>query len=164
MDYVQVRPRRPATVTILAVLSIIVAVLSLVLGVAGVVLGAFVVGDYSGLGAIILLVLGTVVFAFGILEIIYSIGFLEGKGWSWTLGTTIAVVSLVSSIGVIGITAIAGPRLAAITSDVYEIVLPELIIISMIAIIPIITSSVTIYVLTRRNVKVFFGKVPEPQA
>jgi len=164
MDYVQVRPRRPATVTILIVLSIIVAVSSLALGVAGVVLGTFVVGDYSGLGATVLLTLGTVVFAFGILEIIYSIGFLEGKGWSWTLGMTIAVVSLVSSIGVIGITAIAGPGLTANTSDVYEIVLPELIIISMIAIIPIITSSVTMYGLTRRNVKVFFGKGPEPQA
>jgi len=97
MDYVQVRPRRPATVTILIVLSIIVAVSSLALGVAGVVLGTFVVGDYSGLGATVLLTLGTVVFAFGILEIIYSIGFLEGKGWSWTLGMTIAVVSLVSN-------------------------------------------------------------------
>ena len=164
MDDVQVEARRPTTVTMLAVLSIIVAVLSFLLGVAGVVLGAFVVGDYSGLGATVLLVLGTVVFVFGILEIVYSVGFLEGKGWSWTLGMTIAVLSLVSSIGVIGITAIAGPGLAAITSDVYGIVLPELITLSMIAIIPIVTSSVTIYGLTRRNVKVFFGKGPEPQA
>jgi len=163
MDYVQVRPRRPATVTILAVLSIIVAVSSLVLGVAGVVLGAFVVGDYSGLGAIILLVLGTVVFAFGILEIIYSIGFLEGKGWSSTLGMTIAVVCLVSSIGVIGITAIAGPGLTANTSPDNVIVLPELIIISTIAIIPITTSSVTIILLTRPHVKAFLGNTPAPQ-
>jgi hypothetical protein len=75
----------------------------------------------------------------------------------------IAVVSLVSSIGVIGMTAIAVPGLTAITNPDNVIVLPELVIISMIAIIPIITSSVTIYGLTRRNVKVFFGKGPEPQ-
>ena len=62
MDDVQVRARRPATVTILAILSIIVAVLSLILGVAEVVLGVFVVGDYSGPAEIILLTLGTVVF------------------------------------------------------------------------------------------------------
>ena len=164
MDDVQVRARRPATVTILVILSIIVAILSLILGVAGVVLGAFIVGDYSSLGAAILLVLGTVVFVFGILEIIYSIGFMEGKGWSWTLGVVVAVVSLVSSIGVIGITLIVSPGLTAITGLANEIVAAVLIIISMIAIIPIITSSVTIFGLTRRNVKAFFGKSPRPQA
>jgi len=128
------------------------------------VLGAFIVGDYSSLGAAILLVLGTVVFVFGILEIIYSIGFMEGKGWSWTLGVVVAVVSLVSSIGVIGITLIVSPGLTAITGLANEIVAAVLIIISMIAIIPIITSSVTIFGLTRRNVKAFFGKSPRPQA
>ena len=81
MDDVQVRARRPATVTILVILSIIVAILSLILGVAGVVHGVFIVDDYSSLGATILFVLGIVVFLFGILEIIYSIGFMEGKGW-----------------------------------------------------------------------------------
>jgi len=148
----------------LAVLTITLGIFSLLAGLAGVVLGVFVVVDYSGLAATILLILGAIVFLFGILEIVYGFAFLGGKGWSWTLGMIIAVVSLVSSIGVIGVTAIAGPRLAAITSDVYEIVLPELIIISMIAIVPITTSSVTIYGLTRRNVKVFFGKGPEPEA
>ena len=82
MDDVQVRARRPATVTILVILSIIVAILSLILGVAGVVLGVFVVGDYSGPAEIILLILGTVVFVFGILEVAYGVGFLEGKRWA----------------------------------------------------------------------------------
>jgi len=160
----QVGSPRPTSVTLLAVLTITLGIFSLLAGLAGVVLGVFVVVDYSGLAATILLILGAIVFLFGILEIVYGFAFLGGKGWSWTLGMIIAVVSLVSSIGVIGVTAIAGPRLAAITSDVYEIVLPELIIISMIAIVPITTSSVTIYGLTRRNVKVFFGKGPEPEA
>ncbi len=164
MDDVQVRARRPATVTILAILSIIVAVLSLILGVAGVVLGVFIVGDYSSLGATILLVLGTVVFVFGILEIIYSIGFMEGKGWSWTLGVVVAVVSLVSSIGVIGLTAIIAPELTMPNVLANVITLDVLVIISLMAIIPIVTSSVTIFGLTRRNVKAFFGKGPRPQA
>ena len=144
MDDVRVRARRPATVTILAILSIIVAILSLILGVAGVVLGVFIVGDYSSLGAAILLVLGTVVFVFGILEIIYSIGFMEGRGWSWTLGVVVAVVSLVSSIGVIGLTAIIAPELTIPNVLANVITLDILVIISLMAIIPIITSSVTI--------------------
>jgi hypothetical protein len=160
----QVGSPRPTSVTLLAVLAITLGILSLLSGLAGVVLGVLIVVYYSGLAATILLFLGTIVFLFGILEIVYGFAFLKGKGWSWTLGMIIAVVSLVSSIGVIGITTIASPGLTAITSPDYEIVLPELIIISMIAIIPIITSSVTIYGLTRRNVKVFFGKGPEPQA
>jgi hypothetical protein len=155
---------RPTSVTLLAVLAITLGILSVLAGLAGVVLGVLVVAYYSGLAATILLFLGTIVFLFGILEVVYGFAFLKGKGWSWTLGMIIAVVSLVSSIGVVGITAIAGPGLAVTTNPDNVIVLPELIIISMIAIIPIITSSVTIYGLTRANVKVFFGKVPEPQA
>jgi len=76
----------------------------------------------------------------------------------------IAVVGLVSSIGIIGITVIVSPGPTAITGLANEIVAAVLIIISMIAIIPIITSSVTIFGLTRRNVKAFFGKSPPPQA
>ncbi len=76
---------------------------------------------------------------------------------------TIAVVCLVSSNGVIGITAIAGPGLTANTSPDNVIVLPELIIISTIAIIPITTSSVTIILLTRPHVKAFLGNTLGPQ-
>jgi hypothetical protein len=160
----QVGSPRPTSVTLLAVLAITLGILSLLSGLAGVVLGVLIVVYYSGLAATILLFLGTIVFLFGILEIVYGLAFLKGKGWSWTLGMIIAVVSLVSSIGVIGITAIAVPGLTAITGPADVIASAELVIISMIAIIPIITSSVTIYGLTRRNVKVFFGKGPEPQA
>ncbi len=160
----QVGSPRPTSVTLLAVLAITLGILSVIAGLAGEGLSVLVVAYYSGLAAIILLFLGTIVFLFGILEIAYGFAFLKGKGWSWTLGMIIAVVSLVSSIGVIGITAIAVPGLTAITGPADVIASAELVIISMIAIVPIITSSVTIYGLTRRNVKVFFGKVPEPQA
>jgi len=89
----------------LAALAITLGILSVIARLA-VVLSVFIVADYSGLAATILLILGAIVFLFGTLEIAYGRGFLEGKGWSWTLSMIIAVVSLVSSIGVIGITAI----------------------------------------------------------
>jgi hypothetical protein len=160
----QVRSPRPTSVTALVVLAFILGILSITTGLAGIGLGALVVWEYSGLGATVLLILGTVVFVFGILEIAYGVGFLEGKKWSWTLGMIIALVSLVSSIGVIGITVIAVPGLTSITGLANEITGGVLIIISMIAVIPIITSSVTLYLLSRPHVKAFFGKAPAPQA
>ena len=119
-------------------------------GIAGMGLGALVLGDYSSLSATILLVLGIIVFVFGLLEIVYGVGFLHGEGWSWTLAMVIAVASLVSSIAVLGLPA------AVRSAD--SIFLTVIEIISLIAIIPIITSSVTIYGLTRPQVKAFFGK------
>ena len=156
----QIGSPRPTSVTGLAVLAIMLGVLSILTGIAGVGLGALVVGDYSSLAATILLTLGTTVFVFGILETVYGVGFLQGNGWSWTLAMVVAVVSLVSSITLIGVTTIVAPRLTATAGPVDTIALAVLIIISMIAIIPIITSSVTIYFLTRPNVKAFFGRGP----
>lgn len=135
-------------------------------------LGAFVVGDYSSLGATILLVLGTVVFVFGILELIYSIGFLEGKGWSWAMGMVVAAVSLFLSIGLISFVVLSielagpigtsGPPVASSPSDFIAWFI--LFTIAGIAVIPPIPSSVTIILLTRPHVKAFFGKARIPQA
>jgi len=160
----QVRSARPTSVTVLVVLAFVLGILSIIGGLAGIGLGALVVGDYSSLAATILLDLGVVVFVFGILEIVYGVGFLEGKGWSWTLGMTIAVVSLVASFSVIGIAAVAGPGLVAITDPANIIASAVLSTTSIIAIIPIMTSSLTIYLLTRPDVKEFFGKRRRPQA
>ena len=76
----------------------------------------------------------------------------------------VAVVSLVSSFGVIGLTAIIAPELTMPNVLANVITLDVLVIISLMAIIPIITSSVTIFGLTRRSVKAFFGKGPRPRA
>jgi hypothetical protein len=133
------------------------------MGGAGVLLGTGL-AYYSRLGATILGILGTVVFVFGILEIVYGVGFLEGKQWSWTLGLVVAFVSLVSSIGVIGLIAIIAPGLTTPNVLANVITLDVLIIISMTAIIPVITSSVTIHVLTRARVRAFFGKGSRPEA
>jgi hypothetical protein len=143
---------RPTSVTTLVVLTIILAVLSILTGLAGVVIGALAVDYISTLADSILLDLGAVIVGFGILEIVYAVGFIDGKGWSWTLGMIIAIVSLVSSLGLIGLSAIAGPF--------DSIALFEVILIDFIAIIPIVTSAVTVGILTRPRVKAFFGKGP----
>lgn len=143
---------RPTIVTGLAALAIILGVLSILTGSAGVGLSVLVVRDYSRLAATILLTLGTIVFVFGILEIVYGVGFLEGARWSWTLGIIVAVVSLVSSIAALVLPAAVG------STDV--IVLGVIGTISVMAIVPMATSSVTIYFLTRPNVKAFFGRSP----
>ena len=156
----QVGTSRPESIKGLAVLAIILGVLSILTGIAGVGLGALVVGDYSSIAANILLTLGTVIVAFGILEIVYGVGFLQGSGWSWTLAMVVAVVSLVSSIGVFALPDIVDLRLTAFTGSTDPITLAVLIIIAQIAIVPIITSSVTIYLLTRPNVKAFFRRGP----
>jgi|SRR6267378_7549380 len=151
----QVGPHRPTSVTVLAILAVILAALSIIIGLSAVLLG-FAVASYSGVSASILDTLGTVVIAFGVLEIVYGVGFLDGKGWSWTLGMGVAVVSLASSIGAIELSATAGP------AELYASAV--ILFIPFIAIIPIITSSVTIFFLTRPHVKAFFGKGHRPQA
>jgi hypothetical protein len=148
----QAESHRPTSVKVLIVLAFILGALSIVTGITGILLGAQVVGDYSSLAATILLLLGAIVFLFGILEIVYGVGFLQGNGWSWTLAMVVAVVSLVSSIAVLGLQAIG------VSTDV--VVLVVLYTISAIALIPLMTSSLTIYLLTRPNVKAFFGRGP----
>jgi hypothetical protein len=157
-------PFRPTSVTLLAVLAFILGALSVIIGLAGIALGLFIIVDFSSLGATIIVSLGTVVFSFGLLEIVYGVGFLGGKTWSWTLGLIVAVVSLLSSIFVIvGTIVLIDLEVTPITSPIDTIAVAELVIISFIAIIPIITSLVTIYGLTRQNVKAFFRKGPWPQ-
>jgi hypothetical protein len=156
-------PFRPTSVTLLAVLAFVLGALSVIIGLVGMGLGVFIIVDFSSLAATIIVSLGTVVFSFGLLEIVYGVGFLDGKTWSWTLGLIVAVVSLVSSIVIIGTTAVLGLEVTATTRPIDTIAVAELGIISFIAIIPIITSLVTIYGLTRQSVKAFFRKGPWPQ-
>jgi hypothetical protein len=135
-------------------MSFILGALSMLLGLAGVVIGLFTLEYLSLLAETLLLGLATAVVVCGILEIAYGIGFLDGRGWSWTLGMIVAVVSLVSSIVLIGLSVIALP--------IDSLALFVISISRWIAIVPLITSSVTIYTLTRTHVKVFFGKAPLP--
>jgi hypothetical protein len=133
----------------LIVVSLILGVLSIIIGLVGIVIGALIL-YLSMLAGTLLIGLGTAVFVCGILEIVYIVGFFEGWGWSWTLAMVVATVCLVSSTGLIGLSTIAIP------DD--TIALFVISVIRLIAIVPVITSSVTIYILTRSQVKAFFGK------
>src|SRR5690349_21958228 len=126
-------PFRPTSVTLLAVLAFILGALSVIIGLVGMGLGVFIIVDFSSLAATIIVSLGTVVFSFGLLEIVYGVGFLEGKTWSWTLGLIVAVVSLVSSIVIVGTTAALDLEVTATTSPIDTIAVAELGIISFIA-------------------------------
>jgi len=142
---------RPTNVTVLAVLAIILGVFSILSGLEAILLG-FVVAPYVGFAGTFLLGLGPVGFVSGLLGIVYGIGFLKRKGWSWTLGMVVAFVSLVSSIVLIGLLFTSSP-VEVIGSFVA-------FLFSLTAFISVTTSSVTIFFLTRPHVKAFFGRGP----
>jgi len=149
----QPKPRRPTGVTILGVLAILGGIALLVAGVAAIGLG-LVIGTYAGSAftnalsnagysglasvgagtlAVILLALGAVVLVLGILYFAVGIGYFGGKGWAWTVGIIVTVISIVVDIVQIAFGAY---------SNAFGLVIGLLII----------------YYLTRPHVKVFFGK------
>jgi len=84
----QQRPSRPLGITILAILEILIGIVGL--------LSSFVIIGFSALfstlptvgsllGAIGLVIGGVVLF-FSITWLATGVGFLHGRGWSWTLG------------------------------------------------------------------------------
>jgi hypothetical protein len=140
----QPKPKRPTGVTVLAVLDILG-------GIAGIGVGALLIGvaalassslatQYPALGTIsgissILYALGALSLILGILAIILAIGFLGGRGWAWTLGIVVGVISIIVSIA-------------------------ELAIGFSTNVIGIIFQIIIIYYLMRPHVKAFFGKGP----
>jgi zinc-ribbon domain len=140
----QPRPKRPTGVTVLAVLNILG-------GIAGLAVGALLIGvaalasstlvqQYPALGTIsgissILYVLGALSLILGIVSIVLAIGFLGGKGWSWTLGIVVGVINIIVAIVETAI---------GFSSNIIGIIFPIIII----------------YYLMRPHVKAFFGKGP----
>jgi hypothetical protein len=140
----QPKPKRPTGVTVLAVLDILG-------GLAGIGVGALFIGiaalassslatQYPALGTIsgissILYALGALALILGIASIVLAIGFLGGKGWAWTLGIVVGVITIVVSI-------------------------VETAIGFSTNIIGIIFQIIIIYYLMRPHVKAFFGKGP----
>ena len=147
------KPPRPAGVTILAVLAILGAIALLIGGVAVIAVG-LVIGTYVGsqltsslassgysqlasLGAgtiaIILTVIGAVLLILGILYLAVGVGFLGGKGWAWTLGLIVSIVSIVIDIVQIAFGAFSN-------------------------VLGVVIGIIIVYYLTRPRVKAFFGK------
>src|SRR5713101_1346167 len=134
------KPPRPLGVTILAVLAILVGIFGLLAGVAIIGLSALIStstllavggGILSGLG----LIIGGIVVVFSLVWLAVGFGFLNGKGWAWSLGMVFSVLSI---LGAIAFTALG----------------------SYGSIVGVILWGMMIYYLTRTRVKSFFGKGP----
>jgi zinc-ribbon domain len=146
----QAKPARPTGVTVLGVLAILVGLGGIVVG-GLLVLAAAVIstlniassypqlaGFSSGTIAVVLGVLGGVLLIIGILYLVTGIGFFGGKGWAWTIGLIVSVLSIIVNI----IQAIISP--GGLGGAIFSIIIPLIII----------------YYLTRPHVKAFFSKGP----
>jgi hypothetical protein len=130
------RPSRPVGITILALFEILI-------GIVGFLASLLIIG-FSALfstlprvGALlgtVGLVVGGIVLFFSLIWLATGVGFLHGRGWSWTLGMIFSALSLIGAIGALTIGLITG------------------------AVGGLIFWGLMLYYLTRTHVKMFFGK------
>jgi len=134
------RPFRPVGITILALLEVLI-------GIVGFLASLLIIG-FSALfstlprvGALfgtIGLVVGGIVLFFSLIWLATGVGFIHGRGWSWTLGMIFSVLSLIGAIGALTIGLITG------------------------GVGGLIFWGLMLYYLTRTHVKAFFGKSGPP--
>jgi len=93
-------------------------------------------GISAGTIAAIIGILGAVLLIIGILYLATGIGFFGGKGWAWTIGLIVSILSIIVNIAQIVIFP------SGIATGIISIIVPLLIL----------------YYLTRPHVKAFFGK------
>ena len=133
------KPPRPTGVTI-------IAILALAIGVIGLIGGAMLIGVSAmfasipllGLGGIfagLTLIIAGVVLFFAFIWVLVGWGFLNGKGWAWTVGLIFSFLGVLLAIG------------AAATG-------------SLTAIAGVLIWGLMIYYLFTGPVKSFFGKGP----
>jgi len=134
------KPSRPAGITILAIFEILFGTVGLIASLAiisfstqfsalprvGTLLGTFG------------LIIGGIVLSFGFIWLATGVGFLHGRGWSWTLGLVFSVLSLLGAVVALTIGLITG------------------------GIGGIFFWGLMLYYLTRIHVKAFFGKAGLP--
>jgi hypothetical protein len=108
---VQLRPPRPTSVTVLAILSFLAANLS------------FFLGAVSLLISILAFALFVLV---GILDLVLAMGYLSGNGWAWTLGLALGIINIAVSIAEIAV-GLSNPILGLILSiiTVYYLTRPR---------------------------------------
>ena len=137
----QQRPSRPDGITILAVLEILIGVIGLLsaLTIIGFAVLLTIVPAYVLLGTVGFII-GGILLIFSAIWLATGLGFLHGRGWSWTLGVIFSVLSILGSIG-------------AIVAGLYTGGLAAMIFWGLI-----------IYYLTRNHVKAFFGKTTFPMS
>src|SRR3989442_4536687 len=104
------RPSRPIGITMLAVLEILIGIVGLlaslvIIGFSALFSTLPTVG--SLLGAVGLIIGGIVLF-FSIIWLATGVGFLSGRGWSWSSGMSFSLLSLLVATG--------GPTIRLITA------------------------------------------------
>lgn len=131
------RRSRPAGITILGVLEILIGVSGLLASIAIIGVSALfsAIPTIGSLLGTIGVIIGGVVLFFSLVWLATGVGFLHGKGWSWTLGMIFSILSLLGAISLLAID--------LVTSGV---------------VIGILFWGFMIYYLTRNHVKIFFGK------
>jgi len=133
-------PSRPTGITILAILEILIGVVGLLASLAIIGLSALVatLPSIGGLLGTLGLIIGGIVLVFSLIWLATGIGFLHGRGWSWTLGMIFSILSILGSIGALALGLYTG------------------------GIGGLIFWGLMIYYLTRNHVKAFFGKTNYP--
>ncbi len=129
---------RPTGVTILAALQVLAGLVFVVFGaIVLIVAGLLRIWGVRPqapmlplfLGGLIIAVVGGIMVIIGIVSFAVAYGYMNGRGWAWTLGLVIAVLGLIMGI----------------------LSLPN-------GVIGILIDALIIYYLTRPHVKRFFGK------
>jgi hypothetical protein len=134
------RPSRPTGITVLAVFEILFGVVGLIASLAIIGLSALVatLPTIGGLLGTLGLIIGGVFLFFSIIWLATGVGFLHGRGWSWTLGMIFSILSILGAIGALSIGLYTG------------------------GIVGVFFWGFMIYYLTRNHVKAFFGKGAYP--
>jgi hypothetical protein len=177
----QIRQSHPTGVTTIAILNISVGIILLLGGIAFIAAGIglsslspsafedgnltaddFDIDNFSGIPSSltgVLIVVGSVMIAIGIVWFIVAYGLLKSMRWAWTVTIVVSVLSIVLSV----ITTIANVqalfwlglgRILSLAAPIDPSPPPP----PFGAIISIIISGVIIYYLHRPNVKTYFGK------
>jgi hypothetical protein len=130
------RSSRPVGVTVLAVFEVLIGIVGLLASLVIIGFSALfsALPTVGGLLGAVGLVIGGVVLFFSIIWLATGVGFLNGKGWSWTLGMIFSVLSLLGAIGALTIGLVTG------------------------GVGGLIFWGLMLYYLTRTHVKAFFGK------
>src|SRR6059058_6572044 len=97
------KPSRPIGITFLAIVQILIGVLGLLVSLAIIGLAAIfstlpTVGTLIGTVGI---VIGGVFLFFSLVWLATGVGFLHGKGWSWTLGMIFSILSILGAVGAV---------------------------------------------------------------
>ena len=146
----QPKPRRPTGVTILAILAILGGIF-LLLGGIGLIAFAGILGIANLTGTplssidvataqALFFALGGILLVLGMLYLVVGAGYWGGKGWSWTLGIVVTIISLIIDLVQIVINPVSA------VGNAFGIVIAIIIL----------------YYLTRQHVKAFFGKAVMP--